>query len=533
MDLLALAREATAAKDWPTAANYWRQYLAQEPLQNERDAVAALRVFVLTKQMDEAKKVGMFARKAYPESVSVLRLFIQVMVASKHWLKVMELSQQVFKLLETPALADDVSFLSALIQFIRRNPVERAEVLGYFDQAMRHHGRHYRLVSIKARYFEIVHDYPAACHEWQYLSEQHLDEMTMFNWGEYVRVLHASGLFEQAKQQLAMAQARFPDSKELAAEQKKNDILNQTTYQVLAEDPMYKVTYFKQKQPTDVMFITFGTAPTTITSIPFGQDFLLKQGFDLIYVAQAVRTQYQGLSIEAFYEAVKAVIPDKRVFTYGSSLGAYCAIYFAGCIDATAISAGCRNPCDPCLKKYPNIDVGPHQFEPYHHRPIKDNPISSKPPFVLFDPTYKVDVTMFEEQILPAYPNAHVWKVPHASHPSLHLLLELGVLKDFVLTIVRENRFIDQHLPFESSALWHYERADWLAREQQDVSGAIEHLRRSLAIKKRSDAYILLVKLLAQQGQHAEAVAKRLEGLQHFAKHKGLLMLKVTPPQVA
>ena len=133
MDLLALAREATAAKDWPTAANYWRQYLAQEPLQNERDAVAALRVFVLTKQMDEAKKVGMFARKAYPESVSVLRLFIQVMVASKHWLKVMELSQQVFKLLETPALADDVSFLSALIQFIRRNPVERAEVLGYFD----------------------------------------------------------------------------------------------------------------------------------------------------------------------------------------------------------------------------------------------------------------------------------------------------------------------------------------------------------------------------------------------------------------
>jgi hypothetical protein len=302
---------------------------------------------------------------------------------------------------------------------------------------------------------------------------------------------------------------------------------------VLAEDPMYKVTYFKQKQPTDVMFITFGTAPTTITSTPFGQDFLLKQGFDLIYVAQAVRTQYQGLSIEAFYEAVKAVIPNKRVFTYGSSLGGYCAIYFAGCIDATAISAGCRNPCDPCLKKYPNIDVGPHQFEPYHHRPMKDNPISSKPPFVLFDPTYKVDVTMFEEQILPAYPNAHVWKIPHASHPSLHLLLELGVLKDFVLTIVRENRFIDQNLPFEQSALWHYERADWLAREQQDVSGAIEHLRRSLAIKKRSDAYILLVKLLAQQGLYQDAVATRLEGLQHFAKHKGLLMLKITPPQVA
>jgi tetratricopeptide (TPR) repeat protein len=306
MDLLVLAREATAAKDWANAANYWRQYLDTAQLTNERDAAAALRVFVLTKHMDDAKKIGMFARKAYPESVPILRLFAQVMVASKHWQKVMDLSRQIFKLLPEPALSDYVSFLSALIQFIRRNPVERAEVLGYFDQAMAHHGRHYRLVSIKARYFEIVHDYPAACAEWQYLSEHQLDDMSVFNWNEYIRVLHASGLFEQAKQQLDVAQARFPDSKELAADRKKNEILSQTTYQVLAEDPMYKVTYFKQKQPTDVMFITFGTAPTTITSTPFGQDFLLKQGFDLIYVAQAVRTQYQGLSIEAFYEAVKS-----------------------------------------------------------------------------------------------------------------------------------------------------------------------------------------------------------------------------------
>lgn len=43
--------------------------------------------------------------------------------------------------------------------------------------------------------------------------------------------------------------------------------------------------------------------------------------WNLISVAQDNDTQYQSLSLEEFYDAVKPIIVGKEVYTYGASLG--------------------------------------------------------------------------------------------------------------------------------------------------------------------------------------------------------------------
>src|SRR5699024_10743524 len=66
----------------------------------------------------------------------------------------------------------------------------------------------------------------------------------------------------------------------------------------------------------------------------FGSEMIMSTGFDHIYVAQRKHTQYQFLTAEDFSSIINDVINGKDVYTYGSSLGAYCAIYYRDEINA-------------------------------------------------------------------------------------------------------------------------------------------------------------------------------------------------------
>lgn len=103
---------------------------------------------------------------------------------------------------------------------------------------------------------------------------------------------------------------------------KKNDliILNE---QVIVEADDYKITYYNNE--SNVTFVTFNGARSTKNDLPFGFNFLLENGWNLINVAQDNNTQYQSLSLDDFYENVHPLVLGKKVFSYGSSLGGYCA----------------------------------------------------------------------------------------------------------------------------------------------------------------------------------------------------------------
>lgn len=109
---------------------------------------------------------------------------------------------------------------------------------------------------------------------------------------------------------------------------------------VLADAEGYRLTYHPGAKRAGTLLITFDTMLSGLSKEGFGTKFAKKRGYDHIFVAQAPDSWYQRLSLEEF-EAVVAPLLGRydKVFTYGSSLGGYAALYYAGVINARAVAA--------------------------------------------------------------------------------------------------------------------------------------------------------------------------------------------------
>lgn len=199
----------------------------------------------------------------------------------------------------------------------------------------------------------------------------------------------------------------------------------------LQENDSYKINYYKNKN-SDITFIVFNQAGTKKETSGFGLDYLFSKGFNVITCAQN-NNQYQGLSYETFEKILKPIVDTKRVFLYGSSLGGYCALYYAGAVNGTVIAAAPKNSAHPTL-----ISERKSKFkkEDFKHKDIIDNPLTMMPVYIFVDPYVKADMFFINEFIKPAYPECNVLEFPHAGHEVLYHINKLKKLSPIITTIV-------------------------------------------------------------------------------------------------
>lgn len=198
--------------------------------------------------------------------------------------------------------------------------------------------------------------------------------------------------------------------------------------EVICEVSDYKIRYYDQN--SNVTFITFNGAGTNKNDLPFAQSYVLKSKWNLISVTQDNGSQYQGLSIEDFYEYINPLVANKKVFVYGSSLGAYCAIYFGGIINATIIAASPRNSAHPSIRDamFSNLK--------FNHKDFSEIAATSKEVFVVYDSNIVVDKKFVYEQVMKCYPKPNLLELPNASHAVLKTLLSSNTLKLYISSIV-------------------------------------------------------------------------------------------------
>lgn len=256
----------------------------------------------------------------------------------------------------------------------------------------------------------------------------------------------------------------------------------------LADEEGYKITFHPSKKKTNKLLITFGGLPSTKTSKGFGSDFAINNNYHHIFVAQAANSQYQKLSLEEFREVVWPMCIDMDVYTYGSSLGGYCAIYYAGVINAQAISAAPKNSAHPTLSHNLNEPVE------FLHKNMLDIPISEKSPIIIYDPYQREENNFISNLILPAYPKSSLIKVPYSGHLVLQVMKDHGVLKDFINNVVEFNRVIDVNYDTDNCYVWNYEYARVLVRSHKNEE-AIAYLEKSLTLNKSKMAENLLEKI--------------------------------------
>lgn len=294
--------------------------------------------------------------------------------------------------------------------------------------------------------------------------------------------------------------------KNLNKEKKRSTLLlSLMDSEVLSESNDYRIVIFRSNNPKGV-FVTFGTAAGHLDDDPFGLDFILSYGYDLIFVAQNNKTRYQNLSLDVFEKVVAPIIKFaqyKNIYTYGVSLGGYCAIYYSGCIDATAIAASPLNPWDSSLSNYVSQQIFMEKNlnysykMPYEQKHLRfyEVPKNSKQHFILYDSKIEMDRIFIESQILPVFKNSQVLTIDHGSHYLLTFLQKLKILKQFLVSIIEQQKFMDlSQIDFESSAIWNLQKGKWLLEEKMDYTTGIIYLKKSINLDPSKQAKKILEK---------------------------------------
>lgn len=227
------------------------------------------------------------------------------------------------------------------------------------------------------------------------------------------------------------------------------------TKKVLATNENYKITYYtKGISKNKKCVITFGEIDSTLEETGFGSKLIVSEGYDHIYVAHKRHTQYQFLSTETFYSIVHEVLADKEVYTYGSSLGGYCAIYYGGIIDANILAMSPRIPAHPVIDK---IMGKIFKNKGFHHNELIDEKVTSKKVFIFYDNNNYIDSYYIDVFVKSAYPDANYFHIENAGHYSARALLLSGELKKIALDFF-ENRNLQFSLNNKYILDWHIER---------------------------------------------------------------------------
>ncbi|MCQ4299671.1 hypothetical protein NAV11_07065 [Pseudomonas songnenensis] len=265
-------------------------------------------------------------------------------------------------------------------------------------------------------------------------------------------------------------------------------------YKRLGESDSFLINYYDNG--SDILFVVFNRTRSTKRSPAFGLDFLLAQGFSVVVCYQDNDTQYQSLSFERFRECVLPVTVGKRVFTYGSSLGAYAAVYYAGAVGATVIAAAPKNSAHPLLFS----PRGRFSEELFKHEDLGSLGLTKNPVFVMVDPMRKQDIFFVKAYVVSSYPEAKVLELPFSGHACLKYLLEIGKLKSLVLSIVYDGEFpevpvnVTCFVTSIEKALHHH--------RQGKPELALEYARTATRLAKSDSQKNKVKALYARLGQH-------------------------------
>ncbi|WP_439498979.1 hypothetical protein [Bosea sp. (in: a-proteobacteria)] len=191
---------------------------------------------------------------------------------------------------------------------------------------------------------------------------------------------------------------------------------------------------------SDTLVVTFAEMLMNDPSkAGFGEDFLLKAGYDLIIVQKRSENWYQDLKVEDFSSAVSGIAAEySDVVCYGISMGAFAALYFGGAINASILAL---SPLCSIHPRYPQL--GGREYRKHvvaTQCDLAQAPKSQQPVFIVFDQRLQLDAFYMGSEVVPAFPNATIAAAPGAGHPVSRCLNGMGLLRPLVLDFIQDRR---------------------------------------------------------------------------------------------
>jgi tetratricopeptide (TPR) repeat protein len=231
----------------------------------------------------------------------------------------------------------------------------------------------------------------------------------------------------------------------------------------------------------------------------FGEAFLDGAGVDAIHIIPRENTWYQQPEmLEAMACVHDATREYARVVSYGSSMGGYAALRFAGVAGATAaLALSPQYSIDPALVPWEERWLEPGK----HFRPVWEGklPFPALPEaYVAYDP---LNVDRKHIALLAQHMRFESIRLEQGGHPVTGFLAETGMLKRLILSICRNDFDRDafgaevsarrtlspQYFITQADGLawWRYDKRLALIRQAVDLAPDSATSVRRLAIELR------------------------------------------------
>lgn len=263
-----------------------------------------------------------------------------------------------------------------------------------------------------------------------------------------------------------------------------------------------RIEFFKKLKNVNTAVITFDSLNMVWKNPSFGFKLLSRQDVDIIAVRKKnPHTFHQDLSIDAFYHAVKPMINIyKHKVAYGYSLGGYTSLYYGASIDCTVLSLAPRLSIHPKYGK--TREIGKYEF---HHS--LSHPFNSKiSPIIVYDPKEKMDNAYVNGDLIRSYPNAIVVEIPYGGHGIAPHLLRMGLLKEFILTVI-DNKVPKYDRTKKAKSNIYFRVLGQACLKRNKVKWACDLVERSLELlPKDKYAIKLKTKVLEKMGKYNEAI---------------------------
>lgn len=193
-----------------------------------------------------------------------------------------------------------------------------------------------------------------------------------------------------------------------------------------------RIEFYKKLKQTESVMVTFDAINMVWDKPSFAFKILQKENVDIIAIRKRLaKTYQQDLHQENFTNVVKPIISNYTdKMAYGFSLGAYHTLYFASLLDCRILAISPRLSIHPI---YGRTKIIPN-YKMEHNIDLPEN--KNIEPIIVYDPQNALDKYYIEKGVLPQFPNAILIKIPYGGHGLAPQMLQMGILKEFVLSFM-------------------------------------------------------------------------------------------------
>lgn len=250
----------------------------------------------------------------------------------------------------------------------------------------------------------------------------------------------------------------------------------------LHDDGQVVIELHECHPPSRTLVVTFDPLLYLWPKPAFGLEFLRRQPVDVITVRKRAEDFYQSLDRETFHRVVDPLARGRvRVVLYGSSLGAYAALYFGRDLDCEVIAASPRVSIHPVY--------GTRAWQDrvkFRHRRFDPGQPARCRAIVLYDPREPTDRRFIEGELLPQFAQAQAVRIPFAGHPCTQFLGDIGFIAPLVRAVVAGQAppVLDRRQRDRSATYFQVLAA--LCAQRSHLGWASELIDRSLALRERN-----------------------------------------------